>query len=152
VVALSIRYGRGLIPHERAIATIALSFYISFVFFITYPVTGPYHVWTVDAPEMYGYVMPKITQYLVNQGSSIGTAFPSSHVSVSVSCWIMAMRYHRPVAIVYLFLVPALALGAVYGGYHYLIDILAGAMLGILVGTLGHGLAARVSRGAWGIS
>jgi len=39
---------------------------------------------------------------------------------------------------VYAFLVPALALGTIYGGYHYATDVIAGLLLAVLVGTLGH--------------
>ena len=147
VVAFSIRFGRGRLAYDRAVASIALAFYISFLFFVAIPVKGPYHVFTADPPAVYGYWMPKAARWIVDRGSSIGTAFPSSHVSVATATWIMAMRYHRPVAVVYLFLVPALAVGAVYGGFHYATDIAAGALLGILAGTLGHALAVKLSQG-----
>jgi membrane-associated phospholipid phosphatase len=142
---------------DRALATVALVFYVSFLFFIVMPVKGPFqHFGPID-PERLGIILPKVARWVLDRGSSVGAAFPSSHVAVSVATWIMAMRYQRPLAVLYLFLVPALALGAIYGGYHYATDVLAGAVLGVLVGTLGHGLVAwmetwpsRRSRGRTG--
>jgi len=36
--------------------------------------------------------------------------------------------------------------GAIYGGFHYAIDVVAGAGVGLLVGTLGHRVTRRLSR------
>ncbi len=139
--------GSGRAAFERSLAAVCLVFFCSFAFFIAMPVTGPYHVWPVGPPEGYGYVMPKVARFFIDRGSSIGTAFPSSHVSVSVAAWMMVSRYATlPWKIAYAAVVPALALGAVYGGFHYAIDIVAGAILGIVVASVGHALALKVSR------
>ena len=149
IMAFTVRFTRSVEDYERAIATVAASFYLSFLCFIVLPVTGPYHVFTVDSPEKYGYLMPKVVRWVLDRGSSMGTAFPSSHVSVSVATWIVALRFAKPVAVLYLFIVPTLALGAIYGGYHYAIDTVAGAVLGVLAGTVGLMLATRVGKRAW---
>jgi len=138
VMAFTVRFTRGPVAYERAISTVALAFYISFLFFVTIPVAGPYHSFVPPLTESVGLALPRLVRSLLDRGSSLGTAFPSSHVAVSVATWIMVMRFRPSLAWVYLFFVPALALGAVYGGYHYATDITAGAVLGILVGTLGY--------------
>jgi membrane-associated phospholipid phosphatase len=66
-------------------------------------------------------------------------------VSISVTVWIMAMRYHRGLALALAAFVPAMAAGAVYGGFHYLLDIAAGAVLGIAAGVWGHRLTLQLS-------
>jgi membrane-associated phospholipid phosphatase len=65
-------------------------------------------------------------------GSSWGTAFPSSHVAVSWVAALVLWREHRrafwlaaPVAF-------GLALGTVYGQFHYAVDAVAGAGFGLL--------------------
>jgi membrane-associated phospholipid phosphatase len=137
---------RPLVELERALGTVCTVFYVSFLFFIFYPVAGPYYEFPHPPAEGVGYVLPRITRWLLDRGSSVGAAFPSSHVAVSVVTWIMAMRYCRPLAVFYLFLVPALALGAINGGYHYATDVAAGAILGILIGVGGFLLLDRVWR------
>jgi membrane-associated phospholipid phosphatase len=138
VLAFMLRFRRSRAAFETAIAVVAMAFYICFVVFITFPVAGPYYSFTPPAPGTVGYVVPRIVHWILDHGSSVGAAFPSSHVAVSVTVWIMAMRYHRPLARVYFFLVPALAVGAVYGGFHYGTDVLVGAVLAVVVGTVGH--------------
>ena len=144
-MAFTVRFTRGPVPYERAIASVALSFFLSFLFFVVIPVAGPFHSFTPPETEAVGIAIPRLVRWLLHHGSSVGSAFPSSHVAVSLTTWIMAMRYSRKLAVIFLFFVPALALGAVYGGYHYLTDILAGAILGLLVGTLGHRLVSALA-------
>jgi membrane-associated phospholipid phosphatase len=138
VLAFVLRFREGLLAYQRAIACVALAFYISFLFFITLPVAGPYYSFTPPEADRVGMFLPHIVRWVLDHGSSVGAAFPSSHVAVSLSTWIMAMRYHRRLAVIYAFIVPALAMGAIYGGYHYATDVLAGALLGLGAGTLGH--------------
>jgi membrane-associated phospholipid phosphatase len=143
---LTLWFRRPRVEFEQALACIALSFYISFIIFSSWPVAGPYHM--LPRPEMseLGYVLPAVARGIIDRGSSIGAAFPSSHVAVALTIWIMAMRFHSGLAVAYALLVPALAIGAIYGGFHYATDILAGAILGLLVGTLGFSLTVAVSK------
>jgi membrane-associated phospholipid phosphatase len=148
VLVITLWFRRPREQFERAIATIGLAFILSFGFFIAVPVTGPFHAFGPIDPSRLGVFLPRVTRWLLDRGSSLGTAFPSSHVAVSTTTWIMAMRYHRRIAFAYLFLVPALAMGAIYGGYHYATDVTAGAVLAVVTGTLGHRLVAAIqSRG-----
>lgn len=130
--------------YDLAIATVALSFYVCFAIFVLYPVAGPYHSFPHNPVDAVGTYVPPLTRWILDRGSSVGAAFPSSHVAVATAIWIMAMRYHKALAVVLAFLVPALAVGSVYGGYHYAVDATAGALLGLLVGTAGHGLIKRL--------
>jgi membrane-associated phospholipid phosphatase len=130
---------RSRAEYDMAIATVALSFYVCFAIFVAYPVAGPH-----PPVDEVGVLIPGLTRWILDRGSSIGAAFPSSHVAVAVAIWITAIRYHRKLAVVFAFLVPALAVGSVYGGYHYAVDALGGAVVGVIVGTVGHGLLARI--------
>jgi membrane-associated phospholipid phosphatase len=78
---------------------------------------------------------------ILRAGSSRGTAFPSSHVAVSVAQTLALWQLARGVAPA---LAPAttvatvlLAAGAVYGGFHYAVDVLAGALVGAVTGLAG---------------
>jgi membrane-associated phospholipid phosphatase len=144
-LAFTLWFTRPRVQFERAIGTVGLSFCISFVIFILYPVAGPYHAFTPPDAEAVGYLMPHVTRGILDRGSAVGAAFPSSHMAVALTLWIMAMRYHKGLAVLYLCLVPALGMGAIYGGYHYAIDIVAGAVLGLLVGTVGFRLTKAIS-------
>lgn len=130
-VVLWLRRPRG--EFEVALGTVALSFYLCFAIFVLYPVAGPYHEFPRADPAALGYLLPRLVRSVLDRGSSVGAAFPSSHVAVSVTVWIMAMRYHVRLARVFALIVPALIVGVVYGGYHYGVDALAGGVLAILV-------------------
>jgi membrane-associated phospholipid phosphatase len=151
VLAGTLWLRRPLVELEKALGAICTVFYVSFLFFIFYPVAGPYYEFPHPPAEGVGYYLPHVTRWLLDRGSSVGAAFPSSHVAVSTVVWIMAIRYCRPLALVYLFLVPALALGAINGGYHYATDVVAGAILGILIGVGGFLLLDRIWRPTQGL-
>lgn len=136
-LTLTLLLGRSREIYHRAIATVGLTFFVGFFVFIAIPVAGPYYEFArIEASET--FLMPKVVQWVLNRGSSVGTAFPSSHVSIATACLFMAWRYFRPLGRILIVLVPLMAAGAVYGGFHYLIDVIAGALLGILCSTVGH--------------
>jgi membrane-associated phospholipid phosphatase len=145
LLVITLWFRRSQLAVEQALACTALSFYISFLIFMSWPVAGPYQTMTPPEVSGLGFVLPKLARSIIDSGSSIGAAFPSSHVAVAVTIWIMAMRFHKGLAIVYALLVPALSIGAIYGGFHYATDVVAGAILGVLVGTLGFKLTTAVS-------
>ena len=144
-LALTIYIFHGRRDYHAALGTLALTYLVGFLLFVFVPVGGPYYEFPRMNPNDFGWIMPRIVQTVLNQGSAIGTAFPSSHVSIGTTVWIMAMRYNRPLAVALTFVVPGMALGAVYGGYHYAIDAMAGAVLGILVCTVGHHYVRRAA-------
>lgn len=110
-----------------------------FTTYLLFPVDGPrYLVGPAHAPE--GPVRAFVL-HLLEAGSSRGTAFPSSHVAASVVSALCALAFQRRLGVIVGALTIGLALGTVYGGFHYGVDALAGAALGLLCW-----LAAR---GAW---
>ncbi len=97
---------------------------LCFVTYIAFPVDGPrFLLGPAAAPD--GPIR-RIVLGVLEAGSSRGTAFPSAHVAASLVASWYALRYQRPVGVVALVLTIGLAFGAVYGGYHYAVDIVAG--------------------------
>jgi membrane-associated phospholipid phosphatase len=110
-----------------------------FVTYALFPVDGPrYLVGPAAAPD--GPVR-RLVLALLEQGSSRGTAFPSSHVAASVVAAICALRYQRPVGSAVAITACALTVATVYGGFHYAVDALVGVFLG--------GLSWFVSTALW---
>jgi membrane-associated phospholipid phosphatase len=103
-----------------------------FTIFLFIPVDGPRymmeatHSWT-DAP------VRSATHWLLNAASARGTAFPSAHVAASVAATVCALRFQRPVGYLLAIVTGALAVSTVYGGFHYAVDVVAGALLGSVV-------------------
>lgn len=109
---------------------LTLVYGVCFTTYLLFPVDGPrYLVGPAHAPA--GPVRAFVL-HLLEAGSSRGTAFPSSHVAASVVAALCALTYQRRLGVVIALLTVGLALGTVYGGFHYGVDALAGAVVGAL--------------------
>jgi membrane-associated phospholipid phosphatase len=64
---------------------------------------------------------------------------------VSVTQSILAYRYFGKKGLIIAALSVGLALGAIYGGFHYAIDVLAGALLGAFLTLVGLAASARLT-------
>jgi len=114
---------------ERFTLTVALAFFICYLCFAVFPVTGPRYVFPpLSGPPAAG-PMYAIVHAVVEGGSSKGTAFPSSHVAASVSALLGAWRDARRAFWILLLPVTALVLGTVYGRFHYGVDALCGLLV-----------------------
>jgi membrane-associated phospholipid phosphatase len=117
---------------ELTVTALAIAFTGCFVVFVYFPVAGPRYLWSAPPGIPDGPVRRAAVWVLAN-GSSKGAAFPSSHVAVAVAQSLMMLRHHRRAGLLISIASLLLALGAVYGGFHYGIDVLAGAATGIVV-------------------
>lgn len=121
---------RGL---AETVAAVSLTCLVCWIFFAVWPVEGPRYLWTAegvpDGPAR------RLAVVLLERGSSRGAAFPSSHMAVSVAQVVLAMRWQPRLAPLLVAIALLVGLGAVYGGFHYGVDMLAGAALGAALGT-----------------
>ena len=102
---------------------------LCFVAFVILPVEGPrFLAGPSAAPD--GPIRSLVLQIL-GAGSSRGTAFPSAHVAASVVAGICALRFQRPLGVAILIVTVGMMVGAVYGGYHYAADVVAGLGMGL---------------------
>lgn len=120
---------------NETILALLLAFIASFVWFVLWPVEGPRYRWPPVA-DVTADPVRLLTTTILERFSSRGAAFPSSHVSVAVVQTLMAWRWQRRLVWLLAPLTLALAFGAVYGGFHYLTDVVAGASLGAVVGAI----------------
>jgi len=130
---------------SRAMTATLMVFLACCLIYIMFPVVGPYHHFGhAPASAWPGFFAP-LVHSIVQRGSSLGTAFPSSHTAVAVCVWLSAWRLCRPAFYVLTLVVPTLALGTVYGGFHYAVDTLAGAALGAACAFAAPALHARLA-------
>lgn len=135
---------------SRALTATLLAFLSCALVYVFFPVVGPYHHFGHAPAATWGGVFAPLVHGIVQGGSSLGTAFPSSHTAVAVAVWLSAWRLSRPAFVVLTAIVPALALGTVYGGFHYALDTLGGVALGgavaLFAPRLHAGIAASLAR------
>jgi len=117
---------------EVTVTALTITFAICFAIFVFFPVAGPRYLWSAP-PGIPDGPIRRLALTLLAAGSSKGAAFPSSHVAVSVVQSLMMLRYRRSAGLLISSASLLLAMGAVYGGFHYGVDVLAGAATGGLI-------------------
>jgi len=131
LVPPALLYFRGR-RNEFSASTMALSlvYLTCFACFLLFPVDGPrFLVGPAEAPA--GPIRAAVL-HLLQQGSSRGTAFPSSHVAASVVAAVSALQHQRQVGYLVTALAAGLTVSTVYGGFHYGVDAIAGLLVGLL--------------------
>jgi membrane-associated phospholipid phosphatase len=114
--------------------SLMLTFVSCFIVYVIFPVAGPRYFWPSTAPEG---PFRSLATWLLEARSSRGTAFPSSHVAVACAQSVLAVRFFGARGLVVPAVTVGLALGAIYGGFHYAVDVVAGGVLGICTAITG---------------
>ena len=120
---------------------------VCFIVFVVFPVEGPRYEWGSPAGIPDGWIR-RFTLGLLNAGASRGAAFPSSHVAVAVAQSVMALHWQPRLGRVVAITTSLLAVGAVYGGFHYGVDALAGGGVGLAAGVIAIGILGDLARGS----
>ena len=117
---------------KRSLTAICLAFFISYVLFILHPIEGPRWFFvnefsnTIDGP-----VFRPLTQLIIGNAAFHGGCMPSSHVAVALVVMLAGFRYLRKLGWVLVPINIGLAVGTVWGRYHYISDIFVGAAIGV---------------------
>jgi membrane-associated phospholipid phosphatase len=119
----------------ETVAVLTATYLVCWLIFVVAPVEGPRYQWGPAADAPHG-PMQQLANVVLARGSSRGAAFPSSHMAVMAAQALMALRWQRRAGIGVSVIAVLVGLGAVYGGFHYATDIVAGALLGALIAGL----------------
>jgi membrane-associated phospholipid phosphatase len=112
---------------QLLILSVCIGFFISYAGFLLYPLEGPryaiphLHPGTVEGP-----FFVQLVKFVIDKGAIHGGCMPSSHVAVAV---IVLLALFRGARFWYWMLLPwvlGLAVGTVYGRFHYVSDVAAG--------------------------
>ena len=114
----------------RTVLAVMATYVICFVIFVAFPVEGPRYAWPAPPGVPDGPVR-WLTLAILERGSSRGTAFPSSHAAVAAAQAVAGLRYQPLVGAIVSATTVLLMTGAVYGGFHYGVDMLVGAAVGV---------------------
>jgi membrane-associated phospholipid phosphatase len=143
-VLLALRAGPSLI--RRSLAVLLAVFYLSYVGYYLFPASGPnihnnfgpvlpcgidplplYH-FESDLPGL--WLTAPLREWMFRVELTKRDCFPSGHVAAAVVCWILAGRVHRLWGLVWAPFALGVILSTVYLRYHYVVDVLAGMLLG----------------------
>jgi membrane-associated phospholipid phosphatase len=126
---------------RRVVFTTIVALIVHQAAFAAFPVLGPRYLFPAPSGPLEAGVLYQLTHRLLEGASSPGTAFPSSHVGISVAVTIALFREGARAAPWVALLTTLLAISTVYGGFHYAVDAVAGVALG--------GAAALAAPGMW---
>lgn len=118
---------------RRVLFALMTTFYVCYAIFFLFPVAGPRYLLPLADNPATRTAIARATQDLLNGAAAWGTAFPSSHVAVALVTAVAAFREWRAFGAPFVVAAVLLALGTVYGQFHYAVDALAGAALAGLV-------------------
>lgn len=117
---------------ERYVVTVAVAFYLCYLCFAVFPVTGPRYLFPAPSGAAADGPFYALVHAVLEAGSSKGTAFPSSHVAAALAALLAVRRETKAWFRALLPFVVLLAMGTVYGRFHYGVDVLAGIAVALL--------------------
>lgn len=120
-----------LILKHLVFATI-LVFLVSYLIFDLYPVAGPR--W--ELADQYenvidGFLFRSIVVYVIDNGGLKGGAMPSSHFAIALVVMMYCLKFYRRAARLVVPLTIALAIGTVWGRFHYVTDVIIGGLIAL---------------------
>ena len=118
---------------RRFILIVMTTFVLCYLFFIFFPVAGPYYVFPRPQNWFISNLPARLVYNALARGSSYGAAFPSSHVAAALAASLAALRASRRLGLVLLIPTALLTVGVVYCQMHYGVDALGGLLVGGLV-------------------
>jgi membrane-associated phospholipid phosphatase len=115
------------------IRQICIAWGICYILFLFIPVAGPRFAYeNVQGARMGTGIFSALARLNQDHGMLHGAAFPSAHVAATVvATWSLRLT-ERKFFWVLLPMCIAVVVGAVYLGYHYFADVVAGAVVGVL--------------------
>ncbi len=116
---------------DRMVFIVSVTFFVSYWGFYLYPVQGPR--WAIagwHTVPIKGWVFVPLANFFIDQFAVRGGAMPSSHVAVALVALLFAWRNIRWLGIVLTPVVAGLAVGTVYGRFHYASDVIVGIAIG----------------------
>ncbi len=114
---------------RMAVVSILYGTYVSFMLL---PAHGPRFEYHQYFALRGGWITETVNSF-IGSAAYCGGAFPSGHAGASLAICAVLWRYQRSWFAPFLAATLLLLLSTVYGGYHYIIDLVAGALFGAAV-------------------
>lgn len=131
VLGINLYWKKKIKEIDYFLFTTCVTFYISYLGFIFFPVEGPYkNLLTLHSQSLEGYIFTPFAQYIIDNAAIHGGCMPSSHVAVALIVLIFAFKYTKVLRWVMTPFVLTLFVSTFYCRFHYLTDMVAGLLIG----------------------
>ena len=111
--------------------SIIVALYGTYILAMLFPAHSPRFVTCPDLVLKGGWLTEQISMF-ISKSSYCGGSFPSGHAAVSLIICLFIKRYAKEWSLPFIIVTLLLLISTLYGGYHYLADILGGFILGLL--------------------
>ncbi len=123
---------------RRLTDTASVGYVLCYATYLSFPTRSPANLAGVQQiGSTHGGLFQHLVRAIQNHAGVHGNAFPSAHIMLAFVVLIFAYRYLSRVAPWLLIPILLMCVGAVYDGYHYSSDVVAGAVIGIGLGMAG---------------
>ena len=121
--------------------TLSVGYVICYSVYLLFPTQSPANrVGVQQIGSTHGGIFERAVRDIQNHAGVHGNAFPSAHIMLAFVVLMFAYRYLPRLAPWLLFPILMMCVGAVYDGYHYTTDVMAGAVIGVVIGAIGSGI------------
>lgn len=115
---------------ERSTFAVGLGFLLSYLCYFVYPARSPYLLLPDLVPQG-SAILDAMHAFVVHAGLFKSEAFPSGHTGLTLVTLALAWKHHRAAFWALLPLGLGILGGTIALGYHYLVDLVAGALFGV---------------------
>ena len=120
---------------RRLTDSLSIGYVVCYVTYLLFPTQSPANRLGVQqVASAHGGPFQFMVHSIQSRGGVHGNAFPSAHIMLAFVVLVFAYRFLPRVAPWLLIPILLMCVGAVYDGYHYASDVVAGALVGIFVG------------------
>ncbi len=119
---------------KSSIAAMTITFIAGYVLFFVYPVEGPRWFFADQyLNPVEGPVFRPMVEFMIRNGAVRGGCMPSTHYAVALVITLFTGKYYPRWLWVMIPLSTGLALGTVWGRFHYVSDVVVGGMIALAV-------------------
>jgi len=119
---------------KNAMSAVSLTFFLSYLLFFLYPVEGPRWFFAGQyINEIEGPIFRRLVEMVIDNGAVRGGCMPSSHFGVALVIVMYCFKFYRNKAWIITVLTIGLAIGTVWGRFHYVSDVVVGGLIGLVV-------------------
>ena len=124
-------------PAVRAfVRDLSATMLVCYTLYTFFPVWGP-KFFRAGPVQVDGWIFTRLMRHIHDHGAVLGAAFPSSHVAATLVPWWHAWKNLPRLRVWFTLQLVLVAMATVYCRYHYVVDVIGGALLGGVILVLG---------------